>query len=284
MRLLILGAGGQLGSELVEVAPAIGEDVVGLTRAECDIRDEAAVDGALGEHHPDAVINCAAWTAVDAAEDHPDEARAVNTVAPAIIAAACEERAVRLCHISTDYVFDGTATEPIAEDATPHPLSVYGRTKLEGEDAVRQYCRDYLVVRTSWVHGRDGPNFVLMVLRLLDGGQAQLRMVADQWGSPTWTGHLAPALLRLVKVAPAGTYHLGGSGTTTRHGQAAGIVEELGLEVAVEPVSSDAFPARAVRPRYSALDNRAWRALGEPDLPPWRVGLHDYLAALGRLR
>jgi dTDP-4-dehydrorhamnose reductase len=284
VRLLVLGAGGQLGSELVEAATRAGEDAVGLTRAECDITDAAAVKRALHEQAPGAVVNCAAWTAVDAAEDHPEEAHRVNAHGPEIIAAGCEQQGARFCHISTDYVFDGTATAPIAEDAVPRPLSVYGRSKLEGEVAVRRRCTDHLIVRTSWVYGRAGPNFVLTVLGLIDAHRSPLRMVADQQGSPTWTGHLAPALLRLLRIAPPGLYHMGGSGAASRYDQAGAVAEALGGDVVVVAAASREFPARATRPRYSVLDNSAWRAIGEADLPAWREGVSAYLAELGRLQ
>jgi len=282
VKLLVLGAGGQVGSETVRAGGLIGHDMVAVTHQMCDVTDAHAVTAVLTEHRPDAVINCAAWTAVDAAEDNEAAAAALNADAPALLATACAEHHIRLCHISTDYVFDGSATSPIPEAAMPHPLSVYGRTKLAGEVAVRERCPDHLIVRSSWIFGGTGPNFVLTMLRLIEDGEP-LRVVADQRGAPTWAGHLGLALVHLVSAGPAGTYHLTGGGETTWHGLASAIVEDTGANAEVAPIPTGEFPTKAVRPRYSVLDNRAWRALGEAPLPNWRDGLQAYLGRLGRL-
>jgi dTDP-4-dehydrorhamnose reductase len=282
VKLLVLGAGGQVGSETVRAGGLLGHDVVAATRQMCDITDADQVVAALQEHRPDAVINCAAWTAVDAAEDNEEAAALLNAEAPALLASACAERHIRLCHISTDYVFDGSATSPIPENAPPNPLSAYGRTKLAGEVAVRERCPDHLIVRSSWIFGGTGPNFVLTMLRLIEDGDP-LRVVADQRGGPTWAGHLGLALVRLVNVGPAGTYHLTNAGETTWHGLASAIVEDTGADVEVVPIPTGEFPTKAIRPRYSVLDNGAWRALGEAPLPNWRDGLQAYLGSLGRL-
>ena len=281
MKLLVLGAGGQLGSATVDAARAQSADVVAATHDACDITDSAAVARLLDAQRPTVVINCAAWTAVDAAEDRPGEAQALNAAAPALLAAVCADRGIRLCQISTDYVFDGRATAPIPVDAVPHPLSVYGRSKLEGESAVRERCPDHVIVRTSWLYGGKGPNFVLTVLRLVDEGKP-LRVVVDQRGTPTWTRHLAQALLHLVASAPAGTYHVTNSGETTWHGFATAIVDAIRTGVGVTPLTTEQYPTKAVRPRYSVLDNRSWLALGEPPLPDWRDGVTAYLTSLGR--
>ena len=210
----MLGTPGQLGGDLVDEGARQGLEMVGRTQWECDITDGAAVERAIAEVRPDAVINGAAWTQVDAAEEHEAEAEAVNATGAGLVAAACASAGIRCCHVSTDYVFDGTATAPIPEDAVASPRSAYGRTKWHGEVAVRERCPDHLIVRTSWLYGRQGPNFVLTMLRLA-AERPELRVVADQHGAPTWTGHLAPAMLRLVGVAPPGTYHLTNSGVTT---------------------------------------------------------------------
>jgi dTDP-4-dehydrorhamnose reductase len=267
VKLLVLGASGQVGSETVRAGGLIGHDVVAVTHQMCDITDAAAVNELLEQHRPDAAINCAAWTAVDAAEDNEAAAAALNAEAPALLATACAQRHIRLCHLSTDYVFDGSATSPIPEDAATNPLSAYGRSKLAGEVAVRERCPDHLIVRSSWIFGGKGP----------------LRVVADQRGAPTWAGHLGLALARLISIGSAGTYHLTGGGETTWHGLASAIVEDTGANREVAPIPAGEFPTKAVRPRYSVLDNRAWRALGEAPLPNWRDGLQAYLSRLGRL-
>lgn len=231
----------------------------------------------------DVVINCAAWTRVDAAEEHEREAEAVNATGAAIVAAECAAAGVRLCHISTDYVFDGTATEPIDEDATPNPRSAYGRTKLHGEEAVRAACADHLIVRTSWLYGRGGPNFVLTMLRL-GAERSQVRVVDDQRGAPTWSGHLASAVLRLTEIGPPGTYHLSNSGVTTWHDLAVAAIRARGLTTNVVAISTAEYPTPAARPAYSVLDNRRWRELGEPPLSAWEDGLADYLDGLDGAR
>ena len=275
----MLGASGQLGGDLVEEGTRQGHEMVGLTQLECDITDAAAVQRAIGEAHPDAVINAAAWTRVDAAEEHETTAEAVNATGAGYVAAAAAAAGIRCCHVSTDYVFDGTATSPIPETAVAAPRSAYGRTKWHGEIAVREHNPDHIIVRTSWLYGRQGPNFVLTMLRIA-AERPQVRVVADQHGAPTWTGHLAPAMLRLLEVGPPGTYHLTNSGVTTWHGLAVAAIRSRGGMAEVVPITTAEYPTQAIRPAYSVLDNRAWRELGEPPLPDWQEGLRAYLATL----
>jgi dTDP-4-dehydrorhamnose reductase len=276
VRVLVVGAGGQLGRELTGLTRH-AHQVIGLTRAQCDITSVDAAVLALREHAPDAVINCAAWTKVDAAETEQDAAFRANAVGPRVLAQACEAAGVLLCHISTDYVFDGTATSPIPETARTNPLGVYGASKLAGEDAIREVTPQHQIVRTSWLYGQQGPNFVLTMLRL-GAEREELRVVCDQRGAPTWTGHLAPALLRLVELGVPGTYHLSNAGETTWDAFAAAIMAAAGLRARITPITTAEYGAPAPRPGYSVLDNAAWRALGEPPLPHWQDGLRAYLA------
>jgi len=278
MRIVVTGAGGQLGRELVEVIAAAGHEPVAADRGACDVTVPGAAARLLARIGPDAVVNCAAWTDVDGAERAPDEAYRANALGPRLLAAACAAAGVRLCHVSTDFVFDGDGDEPLDEWAPVRPLSVYGASKLAGEHEVRSLCPDHQIVRTAWLFGQEGPNFVLTVLRLA-AQRPELRVVDDQHGSPTWTGHLAPALLRLVELGVPGTFHLTGGGGTSRHGLASAVLEEAGLDTPVIPVGSDEFPLPATRPRHAILDNRAWRLIGEPPLPAWREGVRGYLAA-----
>ncbi len=275
----MLGTPGQLGGDLLDEGTRQGLEMVGRTQWECDITDGAAVERAIAEVRPDAVINGAAWTQVDAAEEHEAEAEAVNATGAGLVAAACASARIRCCHVSTDYVFDGTATAPIPEDAVASPRSAYGRTKWHGEVAVREHCADHLIVRTSWLYGRQGPNFVLTMLRLA-AERPEIRVVADQHGAPTWTGHLAPAMLRLLEIGPPGTYHLTNRGVTTWYDFAVAIIGARALQAEVVPIPTSEFPLPAARPAYSVLDNRAWRELGEPPLPEWQEGLRSYLASL----
>jgi dTDP-4-dehydrorhamnose reductase len=275
----VFGATGQLGGDITDEARRRGDQVTALGPADGDITSPAAVEQAIAMSRPDVVINCAAWTRVDAAEDNEAEAELVNATGAGIVAAACSAAGVRLCHLSTDYVFDGTATEPIDEDAPTAPRSAYGRTKLHGEEAVRSGCADHLIVRTSWLYGRTGPNFVLTMLRLA-AERPEVRVVADQLGAPTWTGHLAPAVLRLIGIATPGTYHLTNSGVTTWYGLAVAAIRARGPGADVAPITTAEYPTAAARPAYSVLDNRRWRELGEPPLPSWEDGLAAYLATL----
>jgi dTDP-4-dehydrorhamnose reductase len=275
----VLGTGGQLGGDLVDAGDRQGHEMIGLTRAECDITDSAAVQRAVTATRPQVVINAAAWTQVDAAEEHEAAAEAVNATGAGLVAAACAAAGIRCCYVSTDYVFDGTATSPIPEHVAPAPRSAYGRTKWHGEVAVREQCPDHIIVRTSWLYGRHGPNFVLTMLRLASE-RPELRVVSDQSGAPTWTGHLAPAMLRLLDIGPPGTYHLTEGGVTTWYDFAVAITRARGLAVEVIPITSAEYPTPAARPAYSVLDNRAWRDLGETPLPDWQEGLRAYLARL----
>jgi dTDP-4-dehydrorhamnose reductase len=279
MRVAVTGAGGQLGRELVDVIRAAGHEAVGAGRERCDIAEPGAARRLIEESRPDALVNCAAWNDVDGAETSADGAFRVNAIGPRLLAAACQATGVRLCHISTDFVFDGETGTSLDEWAPVHPLSVYGASKLAGEAEVRALCADHRIVRTAWLFGKDGPNFVRTILRLARQ-RPELRVVADQHGSPTWTGHLAPALLRLLEIGTPGTYHLTGGGTASRHELAAAVVELAGLPTTVIPVGSGEFPLPARRPAHAALDNRAWRLLGEPPLAPWREGLRGYLSEL----
>ena len=282
MRVLVLGAGGQLGRELIGMR-SDRQQIIGLDQAACDITEPGDVRRALEDQRPDAVINCAAWTQVDAAEAQPEAAFRVNADGPRVLAVACRDAGVRLLQISTDYVFDGTATTPIDESAPTNPLGVYGQSKLAGEQAIRELCPDHQIVRTSWLYGQDGPNFVLTMLRL-GAERDELRVVADQRGAPTWTGHLAPALLRLLESPSPGTYHLSNAGETTWHGFAAAIFAAAGVPAHLVAISTADYDARAPRPAYSLLDNRAWRLLGEAPLPAWQAGLTGYLRERDALR
>lgn len=285
LRILVTGAGGQLGGEVAAAGAERGHDVVPTTRAECDVLDPAAVGRALDSHGPAVVINCAAWTDVEGAENNSDGAFALNAIAPRILAAACASRDILVVHISTDYVFSGSGSSPLDEWTPPSPLSVYGASKLAGEREVRAVARRHQVIRSSWLYGRDGPNFVLTILRRAEQGK-ELRVVADQTGTPTWTGHLAPALLRVAERGIPGTYHLTNTGETTWHGFAGAILRAAGHDDHVTPIGAADYPSQVARPAYSVLDNRAWRILGEAALPDWRDGLAAYvdeLRARGKL-
>ncbi len=269
------GAGGMLGLDL-QVALALAgvpeSDVTALGRSDLDITDAAQVRDAVRGH--DIVVNCAAYTAVDLAESHEADAFAVNAVGAAHVAGACRLAGARLVHVSTDYVFSGDATEPYAEDEPQAPRSAYGRTKAAGEWAVQAHCPQAWIVRTAWLYGAGGGNFVKTMARLA-GERETLTVVDDQRGQPTWTMDVADAILRLVgDGAPFGVWHATSQGETTWHGFAREIFTQLGLDAGrVQPISSAQFPAAAPRPAYSVLGHDAWRMAGVAPLPHWRDSL-----------
>lgn len=285
MKALITGSGGQLGRALLMTAPP-GIEVVGLSHADLDIADSHAVGHVFSEIRPDTVINAAAFTDVDGAEAHPEIARRSNTDGPAILAAACAERRARLLHISTDFVFDGRSAQPYLPDDRPVPLGIYGASKLAGELRVQAALgASACVVRTSWLYGRDGSNFVLRMLELMRT-RKELRVVLDQVGAPTWTQSLAPVTWQLALSSVSGIYHWCDSGLTSRYDFAVAISEEaaplglLGSIPAIIPITAADYPMRAKRPPYSVLDKRATEAALGRRAEHWRVNLRDMLRLL----
>jgi dTDP-4-dehydrorhamnose reductase len=281
-RWLITGAAGMLGRDLVSVLERGGETVTALTRAELDITDGAAVRDALRHWRPAVVANCAAWTAVDAAETSEDAALRLNGQAVADLAVACAAAGVRLIQPSTDYVFDGQARRPYAEDDVPSPGTAYGRTKLAGEQAVldRLDGTGY-VVRTAWLYGAHGPNFVRTMIRL-EQQRPDLDVVDDQHGQPTWTMDVADRIVALVSSgAPAGVYHATSSGETTWFGLAQEVFRLLGADPdRVRPVGSAAYVRPAPRPAYSVLGHDAWSRAGLSPIGDWRLALRQAFPAL----
>jgi dTDP-4-dehydrorhamnose reductase len=277
-RWLITGAGGQLGTYLVA---ALGKaDIRALRHAELDIADARGVNRVIEECGPDVVVNAAAYTAVDAAETDEDAAYRVNATGPAVLAAALARHGGRMIHVSTDYVFPGDARHPYEVDAETGPKSAYGRSKLAGELAVRELLPEASqVVRTAWVYGGSGGNFVTTMARL-QRDRNTVSVVDDQRGSPTWSADLAAALVELGRSgAPAGTYHCTNTGDTTWFGFARAVFEELGADPErVRPTTTDALPRPAPRPAYSVLSDRAWRAAGLTPMRHWRDALRAAFA------
>lgn len=288
-RWLVVGANGMLGQDLLaqlgrcasdvfvpdgfEVGGSAGaHKVTAVDRDELDIRDPGACLAAVAGH--DFVVNVAAWTAVDEAESHEPAAFAVNAVGAANLARACSAAGLPMLQVSTDYVFAGDANSPYAEDAPLAPRSAYGRTKAAGEWAVQALCPQSWIVRTAWLYGAHGPNFVKTMARLA-AERETVTVVNDQSGQPTWTVDLAGAIVRLVEArAPFGTYHGTSSGETTWFGFAQAIFAELGLDPErVKPTTTDAFPRPAPRPAYSVLGHEAWRGAALDPLPSWRKSL-----------
>lgn len=285
MRILITGGTGQLGAALVRSAPP-GMECLTPDRNLLDLMKPEAITKVVASARPDWIINTAAYTQVDRAESEPELARAINTDAPKSLALAAHAINARLLHLSTDFVFDGAAGTPYSPDAEPHPLNIYGSTKLGGERAVTAVLgRDALIVRTAWLYGANGHNFVRTMLELART-RDQLRVVCDQIGTPTWAGSLAKTLWKMIEQALRDTHHWTDAGVASWYDFAVAIQEEavtLGIlerAIPVIPITSKAFPVPAKRPSYSVLDKSAtWAALSAtPD--HWRSNLRKMLREL----
>ncbi|MBM7786969.1 dTDP-4-dehydrorhamnose reductase [Tenggerimyces flavus] len=267
-RWLVTGAGGLLGREVVARLGAVG-----LVRAELDVTSDSAVRSAFDAHRPDVVVNCAAWTNVDTAETHPAEASLVNAEGPRVLASASAEVGARLLHISTDYVFAGSADSPYSEADPTGPVNHYGRTKLAGEHAV--LAHGGTVVRTAWLFSADGANFVTAMIQQ-EREREYLDVVADKRGQPTWTRDVVDHLSAAADYGP-GVVHLTNAGDATRHEQAQEVFRLLGKDPErVRPISSSDTPDRAPRPTYTVLANHRL-----PPLPHWREALRAVVYSLG---
>jgi dTDP-4-dehydrorhamnose reductase len=274
MRLLVTGGAGMLGQAVASTAHRLGHDVVSVSRADLDITDADRVSRVFAAVKPRAVINCAAWTDVDGAEAEEAAAARVNAEGAAIVARAAARAGARLVHLSTDYVFDGTKTDPWLESDPVAPLQAYGRTKLAGERAVAEATDDHAVVRTAWLFGSGGANFVDTMLRL-GRERDEVQVVGDQFGRPTWTGHLAPALVEIAeRNEDVGLFHATGPEACSWYELTLEIFDRAGLRCRAVPTTSDRFPRPARRPAYSVLGSER-----DPGvvLPSWRAGLAAYL-------
>jgi dTDP-4-dehydrorhamnose reductase len=284
--ILVAGANGQLGRELLWRAPARGFATTGRARAELDITDQAAVERAIDEAEADLVVNAAAYTAVDQAEKEPERAHAVNAIGPRLLARACAARGLPLIHVSTDYVFDGAKSAGYVEDDPVAPLGVYGESKEAGERAIREELAEHVILRTAWVYSAHGRNFVLTMLQLA-AQQDVLRIVGDQYGSPTAAGDLADAVLTIAarldgSPGQFGTFHYAGAGVTNWAGFARGVMELClpeGQPVPlVIPITTAEFPRPARRPANSVLLCGKIGHVYQIEPRPWR----EALAEVGR--
>lgn len=277
MRLLITGAAGMLGQDVTAAVHDAGHEAIALSRAQLDIADPAAVDRALAQARPDVVVNCAAWTDVDQAEAEEEAATVVNSAGAGHIARAAQAHGAWTVHISSDYVFDGAGTKAYVESDPTAPISGYGRSKLAGEHAVAAAAPDaHTIVRTAWLFGAGGPCFPATIRRLASE-RDEIKVVDDQVGCPTFTGHLAPALVALAQTRPLGIVHLVASGRCSWFEFAQAIVAETGLDCRVNSCTTAEFPRPAPRPAFSVLGTE--RASELPRLPEWREGLSGYLSA-----
>lgn len=288
----IIGNKGMLGTELSETFNARGMTFIGTDR-EVDITDQGALDAFAGEYKPDFIVNCAAYTAVDKAEDDRDLCRALNEVGAGNIAQAAKKAGARLVHVSTDYVFNGNGTRPYREDDPTDPTGVYGLTKRDGEVAVLKANPESWIIRTAWLYGKHGNNFVHTMLRLMKE-KSELKVVNDQRGSPTWARDLCEAIATFIvrsvsdKHEPYGIYHFSNEGNITWFDFAVEIYRlgvELGLlddsrAFSLHPCTSAEFPAKVRRPLYSVLDKSKIRAVLGYDIPDWKASLAVYMKTL----
>ncbi|NWG35441.1 MAG: dTDP-4-dehydrorhamnose reductase [Chloroflexi bacterium] len=286
MRILLLGKNGQLGSELQRLLPPLGQ-LTSLARNDLDLRDVSALQSVLRALKPDVILNAAAYTAVDRAESEPDQAFQVNALAPGIMAKTARDLGAAFIHYSTDYVFDGRKGAPYIEDDPPAPLNVYGNSKLDGEKRIQQAGGAFLILRTSWVYSLRGNSFVNKVLEWAHQEET-LRIVNDQIGNPTWSRELANITFQLLRQNQAeirdlirerrGIYHLAGNGFVSRYEWARQILIHASRRTGesippIEPVATDAFPAPARRPSFSALDCSKFRQTFRLSLPDWSASL-----------
>ncbi|MBV9819936.1 MAG: dTDP-4-dehydrorhamnose reductase [Solirubrobacterales bacterium] len=278
MRILVTGAGGMLGHDVLAATGRLGHEAVGLTRAELDIADADAVREAVAGTSPQAVVNCAAWTDVDGAEAEPDAAAAVNAAGAGHVAGHAHRAGAWTLHVSSDYVFDGAKREPYVESDATGPLSAYGRSKLAGEQAVAAAAPErHTIVRTSWLFGVHGRCFPKTIQRLGDERDI-LHIVADQVGCPTFTGHLATVLVALAARPQLGVRHVAAAGQCSWCEFARAIVAASELDCRVDPITTDQYPLPAPRPAFSVL--RSERQA--PTLPSWRAGLTAFMTQVQR--
>ena len=275
MRLLVTGGAGMLGQAVAAVATRLGHDVIPLSRADLDITDSDHVRRVVTAAEPGTVVNCAAWTDVDGAETAEAAAMAVNGAGAGNVARAAAESGARLVHVSTDYVFDGHKRSPWVESDPVGPVGAYGRSKLAGEEQVAAASEDYAIVRTAWLFGAGGRNFVDTMLSM-GRDREEVDVVTDQIGSPTWSAHLAEALVELAeRRRDVGVFHAAGSGACSWYELAVEVFDRAGVRCRVLPTTSERFPRAARRPAYSVLDTERDEA---PVLPAWQEGVAGYLA------
>ncbi len=281
MKVLVTGAAGQLGYDVCRVLAQRRVQTVGVDFADCDITDLAAVRALFGRERPDAVIHCAAYTAVDKAEDEVEKCFAVNEGGTRNIALACREFGAKLLYLSTDYVFDGMGKRFFCPEDLPAPVNVYGKSKLAGEQAITGLLSAYFIVRISWVFGKNGRNFIATMLRLAETHD-EIGVVCDQIGSPTYTADLAPLLCDMIATGRYGVYHATNEGLCSWADLAEEVFRLAGKNVRVRRLSSAEYPTRAARPLNSRLSKDKLDQAGFARLPEWRDAVARYLKEIDR--
>lgn len=293
MRILITGGKGQLGCQIKSILERNSSDISKLDEKfnncesrfidydELDITNYNDVDAFIGSYKPDAIINCAAYTNVDGCERDSDAAFKVNSIGPRNLAAASEKYSVKLLHVSTDYVFNGEGTVPFREYDVPQPVSVYGKTKLLGEQYVRENCSRYFIVRTAWLYGEWGKNFVYTIMKVAKE-KGHVDVVNDQRGNPTYAEDLAHHILKLVLSDEYGIYHCTGTGECSWYDFACKIVEYSGIDATVSPITSADLNRSAKRPAYSSLDNMMLRVTVGDEMRPWKEALKSFMRKVNK--
>lgn len=276
MKILVTGVSGQLGYDVVRVLKDTEHEVFAIDRENMDITDEKSVKTTIFNLKPDAIIHCAAYTNVDGAESDQDNAYKVNALGTKYLALAAKSIDAKMLYVSTDYVFDGTSQKPYDVHDPTNPLNVYGKTKLAGENFVKSNLEKSFIVRTSWVFGKNGKNFVKTMLRL-GKERGELSVVADQIGSPTYTLDLAKLLIEMIETEKYGTYHATNSGTCSWYDFAVEIFKQANVNATVNPIKTEQYPTPAKRPKNSVLSKEALCKNGFSPLRDWQLALNDYL-------
>ncbi|MCM3288515.1 dTDP-4-dehydrorhamnose reductase [Paenibacillus sp. MER 180] len=276
MKILVTGVKGQLGSDVARFFVQKEHEVFGMSRDDMDITDSNQCHSVVTLLSPDVIIHCAAYTAVDKAEQDIVEAYRVNADGTRNLAAIAEKMGIKFCYVSTDYVFDGTATQPYHEYDNTNPVTIYGKSKRAGEILTQSLCSRYYIVRTSWVYGSNGNNFVKTMIKL--GKELnELKVVSDQVGSPTYTEDLAYFIEQLIGTDKYGIYHASNQGQCSWYDFACAIFEEKSINITVHPCTTEEFPRPAPRPRFSVMEHMSIKSNNFVDLPPWRESLVKFL-------
>ena len=268
MKVLVTGANGMLGQDLCPILEDLDYEVIETDINNLDIINELLTHKVMSNEKPDVVIHCAAYTNVDKAEEEFEQAKLINVVGTENVAKACAKNDAILVYVSTDYIFDGKKQAPYEVDDEPNPINNYGLTKFQGEEAVKKYCKDYYIARTSWLYGHHGKNFVETMIA--HKNDEILKVVNDQIGCPTWTVELSNGIIKMLEEFEYGTYHICGSGQTSWYEFAKEIFEYLDISVNLQPCKTEDYPRPAKRPQYSAMNNHKI-------CRNWKQALHDYL-------
>lgn len=276
MKVLVTGAKGQLGQDVVLELSRKNHEVFGMDRGQLDITDEQRVQAVISDIQPDVILHCAAYTNVDAAEENEDTAYLINALGTKYLAQAAKQAGAKMLYVSTDYVFDGTASEPYKTNEVTKPLGAYGRTKLAGEEFLKETLEQFFIVRTAWVFGVHGNNFVKTMLRLGEE-RGEVGVVHDQVGSPTYTVDLAKFMIELMETNKYGIYHATNDGICSWYEFAVEIFRQAGLKVKVNPLTTEQFPRPAARPKYSVLSKKKIKDAGLSPIRDWKEALAAYL-------